>query len=223
MDGKKGGKDSKVCTVCNVRVKRSNYANHMRRVHGVTIGESPEPKTETVQKGRRAERRKIELARRKRNRNFAVLASALFFLAIGIGFYLTSNESSVAGPEPVQPPPPQTQSTVKISLYQLGNNSQFYTYDSSGVSIRYFAVVGSDGSVHVALDACDVCYAQKRGYRQVGEVMKCNNCGKEFAVNSIGTENLTGGCWPSHLPVSLEGNDVVVQISNLTGKRYMFQ
>jgi len=56
-------------------------------------------------------------------------------------------------------------------------------------------VKGSDEKIHLAIDACDVCYESKLGYKQTGNVMTCNNCGQTFPINSIGTENLKGGSW----------------------------
>ena len=223
MSGKKERGESKVCPVCNARISRSRYAGHMRRVHGDGANEGGQPRAEGAQKGKRAERRKAELARKRRSRSITVVASALFVLAVGGGIYLATDNDQSSGPEPVQPPPPQTQTTVTLGLSALGDSAQFYTYNANGVNVRYFAAVGSDGNVHVALDACDVCYSEKKGYRQLGGVMKCNNCGKEFAIVSIGTENLTGGCWPSFVPISIDGSEVVIQISSLSGKRFMFQ
>ena len=78
------------------------------------------------------------------------------------------------------------------------------------------------GNVHVAFDACDVCYEAKKGYRQNGDVMHCINCGKEFSITSIGVENTVGGCWPSFLPMNSDGNDVVIKIADLESKSYMF-
>jgi len=111
---------------------------------------------------------------------------------------------------------------VRIPVSQLSTSALFYTYNSGGTDVRYFAAVGSDGKVHMAMDACDVCYAENKGYQQVGDVMKCNNCGKEFAINSVGTENLAGGCWPSYLPVTVSGGDAVVDITDLKTKTFMF-
>ncbi|MFW9993362.1 MAG: DUF2318 domain-containing protein [Candidatus Odinarchaeota archaeon] len=111
---------------------------------------------------------------------------------------------------------------LQISLSELSTNAKFYQYKSDGVAIRYFAVKGPDGNYHVALDACDVCYQEKQGYIQQSNLMKCNNCGWTFAINSIGTENLQGGCWPSHVPVKIDGSSIIIKISDLVNKKFMF-
>jgi uncharacterized membrane protein len=175
---------------------------------------------------RKAERRKREQMRRtKRNQKIIVATSlsiiAVLSLVIVISMPGNPNDqnqnSEIATPSDVI-----SQTEVSIPLSEISSNAKFYSYDSNGVKIRYFAVEGSDGNVHVAFDACDVCYDAKKGYRQNGDVMHCINCGKEFSINSIGTDNIAGGCWPSYLPMDIIGDDIVIQKSDLDEKAYMF-
>jgi uncharacterized membrane protein len=91
------------------------------------------------------------------------------------------------------------------------------------VEIRFFAVRSNDNEIHVAFDACDVCYEEKKGYRQEGIQMTCNNCDKTFPIKAIGSENMKGGCWPSYLPMSIEDDYIIIKISDLEEKKYMFE
>jgi len=116
----------------------------------------------------------------------------------------------------------QTQTEIFIKLANLSTKAKFYSFNSNGTNIRYFAVQDSSGNVHIAFDACDVCYEAKKGYQQNGEMMQCKNCGKEFAITGIGVENTGGGCWPSYLPMRIENDTVVIKISDLEEKSYMF-
>jgi uncharacterized membrane protein len=116
----------------------------------------------------------------------------------------------------------QNETEVRIPISDISTTAKFYSYDSNGVSVRYFTVNDNQGNVHVAFDACDVCYEAKKGYKQNGDVMQCLNCGKTFSITSIGTENTAGGCWPSFLPMNSDGNDVVIKIADLESKNYMF-
>jgi uncharacterized membrane protein len=118
--------------------------------------------------------------------------------------------------------PQQNDTEARIPLSDLSTTAQFYSYDDNGVTIRYFAVKDSQGSAHVAFDACDVCYEAKKGYKQVGSEMQCLNCGRQFSISSIGTENTAGGCWPSYLSMTIDGNDIVIKISDLQDKSFMF-
>jgi uncharacterized membrane protein len=113
------------------------------------------------------------------------------------------------------------QGVVKIPLSNITTTLSFYTYESNGTAIKFFAVKGTDGNVHVAFDTCDVC--GPKGYKQSGSDVVCNNCGKQFAINTIGTANVSGGCSPSHLPMSVNSNSVVIKTSDLVTKEPAFK
>jgi len=177
---------------------------------------------------RKAEFRKMEqIQRKKRTQKIIVIASLsiIAILSLVIVASMPGNpnpndqikNSDIAAPSDVI-----SQTEVSIPLSEIGPNAKFYSYDSNGIEIRYFALLGSDGNVHVAFDACDVCYDAKKGYRQNGDVMQCINCDKVFSINSIGTDNTAGGCWPSFLPTIIDGENVIIKISDLEAKKYMF-
>jgi uncharacterized membrane protein len=67
--------------------------------------------------------------------------------------------------------------------------------------MEVIAVRASDGTIRTALNTCQVCYRSGRGfYKQVGEVLVCQNCGNRFKVDQV--ELVRGGCNP--IPI-LEG------------------
>jgi len=113
------------------------------------------------------------------------------------------------------------QDVVKIPLSNISSTLSFYTYKSNGTAVKFFAVKGTDGNVHVAFDTCDVC--GPKGYTQSGNDVVCSNCGKHFEINSIGTANLRGGCWPSHLNMRVDNNSVVIKTSDLVSKEPVFK
>jgi len=98
---------------------------------------------------------------------------------------------------------------VTIPVDQITSTVQKFTYDAHGVAVTYFAVLGSDGNVRTAFDACDVCGGYK-GYEQQGTDIKCRNCGKVFRIDGLGTKNKGYGCWPSFLSHSIEGGNIVI-------------
>lgn len=112
---------------------------------------------------------------------------------------------------------------LQIPTAEVTTDAKWYPYDSDGVVIRFFCVRSNDGEIHVAFDACDVCYEEKKGYRQEGIQMTCNNCDKSFPIKAIGSENMAGGCWPSYLPMSIEDDYIIIKISDLEEKKYMFE
>lgn len=108
---------------------------------------------------------------------------------------------------------------MKIPLSEISRTAGFYDYDG----IKFFVVKAKDGSVKTAFDACDVCYRSRKGYRQQGDDMICNNCGNYYPISGLGTKNLRGGgCWPGYLPRTIEGDFLVIKKSDLEAGRYRF-
>jgi uncharacterized membrane protein len=95
-----------------------------------------------------------------------------------------------------------------------------YSYDApSGKRVKFFVLKSSDGVVRAAFDACDVCYQSKKGYRQEGDFMVCNNCGQRFASTRI--NEIRGGCNPAPLERTVAGDKLVIAVADiLPGTRY---
>ena len=108
---------------------------------------------------------------------------------------------------------------ISIPINEITTDAKWYPYDSNGVEIRFFAGKSSDGEIHVAFDACDVCYSEKKGYSQDNTAMVCNACKKAFPIKAVGTENKKGGCWPSFLPMTNEDGKIIILVSDLEEKR----
>jgi len=114
-------------------------------------------------------------------------------------------------------------SNVKIPLAELSAQAKWYEYAAGGTTVRFFAVEASDGSIKTAFDACDVCYKSKKGYRQEGTNMVCNNCGNKYPIDGLGTKNRAGGgCWPSFLPSKIVGNELVIAKADLEKGKVIF-
>ena len=110
---------------------------------------------------------------------------------------------------------------IKIPLNEITSTLQKYEYNANGVTVRYFAVLGSDGKVRTAFDACDVCGGYK-GYRQTGNDIQCNNCGKVFSIDGLGTKNKGYGCWPSYLPHDLDSKNIIINKIDLEAGAFRF-
>jgi uncharacterized membrane protein len=108
--------------------------------------------------------------------------------------------------------------TIPVSQVNDGK-AHFYTYDTGGTTVRYFVLADKTGKVRAALDACEVCYAQKKGYHQQGDAMQCNNCGRIFPSDKINV--ITGGCNPIPLKKSISGGQLTITTGDLTqGAQY---
>jgi uncharacterized membrane protein len=111
---------------------------------------------------------------------------------------------------------------IRIPLSDVSDGSaHFFTYRSSaGNPVRFFVLRSSDGVIRAAFDTCDVCYPAKKGYRQEGDQMVCNNCGLKFP--STGINEVKGGCNPMPLNRVDDGQDVVIEASEVEAGRMYF-
>ena len=91
--------------------------------------------------------------------------------------------------------------------------AHFYSFDSGGTTVNYFVLADKNGKVRVALDACEVCFAQKKGYHQEGDTMVCNNCGKVFPSDQINV--ITGGCNPIPVDKTIAGGQLTITSDSL--------
>lgn len=110
---------------------------------------------------------------------------------------------------------------VKIPVAQVNDGkAHFYSYkSSSGKTLKFFVLKSSDGVIRAAFDACDVCFPEKKGYRQEGDYMVCNNCGQRFP--SVSVNVITGGCNPSALNRTVSGDNVAINAADIeSGVKY---
>lgn len=103
---------------------------------------------------------------------------------------------------------------VSVPVSELSEQARFYEYrTASGKTVRFFAVKSSDGVYRAALDACDVCFHAKKGYRQEGDDMVCNNCGNHF--HSAQINEVKGGCNPVGLERKVAGDRLSLNAKEL--------
>ena len=91
--------------------------------------------------------------------------------------------------------------------------AHYYTYMHENQPVEFFILKSKDGIVRAAFNACDVCFEAKKGYRQDGDVMVCNNCGRRFPTNQINV--VQGGCNPSPLRRTVEGDSLAIQVEDI--------
>ncbi|MGE4266376.1 MAG: Fe-S-containing protein [Deferribacterales bacterium] len=103
---------------------------------------------------------------------------------------------------------------ITISESEVSDTQAHYYYTVvDGKEIKFFLVRAEDGIVRAAFDACDVCYPEKKGYRQEGSVMVCNNCGQKFDTSRI--NEVKGGCNPSPLNRGLDGKQITIKVDDI--------
>jgi uncharacterized membrane protein len=109
--------------------------------------------------------------------------------------------------------------TIPVAKVSDGT-AHYYRLADGGKELGFFVVKGSDGVIHTAFDACDVCFKEKKGYVQQGDQMLCKNCNQKFAISRIGAAS-GGGCNPSHLPAKVDAKTISITVSDLkAGARF---
>jgi len=170
-----------------------------------------------------ASKKAAVLGTHKRSYRSLIIIITCVVLAAG-GFYFMNRRTNAGNSytPAVQSQLPANPATNELiypaSLFEDGN-ARHYEYKGPAGTIKYFILKSSDGIIRAAFDACDVCWRAGKGYFQVGDHMVCRNCGQKFA--SIRVNEVKGGCNPSPLKRSMEGNNVVIRIDDiLEGYQY---
>lgn len=99
---------------------------------------------------------------------------------------------------------------IVILLSEVSDNkAHFYTYRKSGKHINFFVRADRKGTVSSYYDACFTCYKKKKGYRQEGSDLICNECSMKFGLAEEKWEE-KDGCNPIYLKSTIEGNNLVI-------------
>ena len=103
---------------------------------------------------------------------------------------------------------------LQVAVDSLGDQVAFIDYDSNGTAMQVMLYKGEDGTIHGALNTCQVCAGSPYAYfEQEGNEVVCQNCGNHFAVEAIG--DVHGGCNPVPLELSEDGDQVLIETASL--------
>ncbi len=111
---------------------------------------------------------------------------------------------------------------IELPLAQVSDGrAHFFSYEEGGATIDFFVLKSRDGVVRAAFDTCDVCFRERKGYRQEGDFMICNNCGQQFISEKI--NEVKGGCNPAPLNRKISGDRLVIATADLAGGGHYFR
>ena len=111
---------------------------------------------------------------------------------------------------------------VKIPVKDVNDGRvHFFTFKSGGKNIYFFVRMDGAGKLHTCFDACFTCYKLKKGYRVEGTDIVCNDCGTKFRLADEVWKNV-GGCAPISLPSLINGDFVLIKLSDLKGGEKLF-
>jgi uncharacterized membrane protein len=97
----------------------------------------------------------------------------------------------------------------------------FFTYNKDGKRINFFVGTDGKGNLSTYFDACYTCYKKKKGYRQEGSYVVCNECDLKF---KLGKKRWIGshGCSPIPIKSRCEGSELVVSEKDLAQGERLF-
>jgi len=99
--------------------------------------------------------------------------------------------------------------------------AHYFSYENGEDPIDFFILKSHDGVIRAAFDTCDVCYKEKKGYRQEGDFMVCNNCDQKFRSDMI--NQVKGGCNPAPLNRLITNGQLVIAEADLVQGAKYFQ
>lgn len=163
---------------------------------------------------RQEKKKQFENNKKKSPVAWALLSLAVVAVACVVGWASTGKDSGkyplVSG----------AQGKVAIPLSQVNDGkAHFFSYRSGETNVDFFVLQSHDGVVRAALDTCDVCYRDRKGYRQEGDFMVCNNCNQKFRSDMI--NEIKGGCNPAPIGRNIvDGKVIVAEADLVNGARY---
>ena len=173
---------------------------------------SQSPKLPRRKSDTRKKRSRFSMDRASRTRLAALLA--LCCLGVVLMFLTMRDTSRRGGPVPAT----TVQSdggTIRVPLEQMADGkAHFFSYAAGDIAARFFVIKTGDRTYHAALDACEACYAARKGYVQRGQAVVCNECGRRYRTDEI--DDGPGQCVPVSLPWQVDGADLVIATEDLT-------
>ncbi len=77
-----------------------------------------------------------------------------------------------------------------------------YYSERLGKTIYLFIVKASDGTYRAAANACEVCFESQKGFKQIGDQIRCENCRVMYSKDQIALQK--GGCNPRPIDKDVE-------------------
>ena len=135
----------------------------------------------------------------------------LVLAVVAAGGWFLVGPQAFAGHEVVHAD--QTGKVLLAAADYADGKARFYRFDARSGPIDFFVVRSADGVIRTAFDTCDVCYRERKGYRQEGNDMVCNNCDQHFRTDLVNV--VKGGCNPTPLRRQQQGETVAIAVKDI--------
>ena len=106
----------------------------------------------------------------------------------------------------------------------IGGNIHYFNFISKNQkkTIYFFIIKASDGTYRAAANACEVCFGAKKGFTQVGDLIRCENCQVTYPKDKIALEK--GGCNPGPIDknASVENGKLKISVNDIENVGNLF-
>jgi FTR1 family protein len=164
-----------------------------------------------------AERRRHRWQQQRERRWMTATAVTAFVVVVALAAdHVYARAAGVLSPAtPVE----AASAEVRLPVAQVNDgNLHRFSFTDESTTVRFIVIRRPDGRLATALDACQICGPQ--GYYQEGANVICKNCAAVIYIPSIG---LPGGCNPVPIESRLEGEELVIPVSQLTEGKIFFR
>ncbi len=111
---------------------------------------------------------------------------------------------------------------IRIPVSEVHDGKvHFYTYKKSGKRINFLVRTDGNDNLSACFDACFTCYKRKKGYREEGTDLVCNECGMKFRLADEHWDN-SQGCSPVSIKSRIENNELVIMTADLEKGQRLF-
>jgi len=104
---------------------------------------------------------------------------------------------------------------VRIPVSEVHDGKvHFFTYKKSGKRINFFIRTDGKDNLSACFDACFTCYKKKKGYRQQGTDLVCNECNLKFRLADEHWDT-SQGCSPIQIKSRIEKGEIVIMTDDI--------
>ena len=166
---------------------------------------------------REAKRDQFSAEASSRKKCLVPMMVVVIAVAAAAGWFLFGS-SAAGGPELVSA---GQDGKIRFAAADFNDGkARFYRYHGRSGAVDFFLVRSQDGIIRSAFDTCDVCYQARKGYRQEGQDMVCNNCDQRFRTDRINV--VKGGCNPAPLHRQQIGETLVLAANDIEKGAWYF-
>jgi uncharacterized membrane protein len=111
---------------------------------------------------------------------------------------------------------------IRLPVKEMRDGTvHFFTYKKDGKRINFFIRTDGKDNLSAYFDACYTCYKYKKGYREEGSDLVCNECNLKFRLAEEHWDT-SHGCCPIMIKSRIEGNDLVLSVKDLEKGERLF-